>query len=104
MYTRNFSFFILDGEIDVKDGPVSIVVDHATLMSIVYLNHWDSLGPNEKNFAAWYQDQILIHGLLPSPCFIVESEILDQYDQDKLCSEIMDFVTIMPIEQDDELF
>jgi hypothetical protein len=96
MHTRDYSFFILDDEICIKEGPVSIIVDHAVIMSIVYLDHWDSLKTFEKEFAVWYQEQILIQGFLGELSFIVSSSFLEPYDQEALCREILNFLREPP--------
>jgi hypothetical protein len=98
MNIRNFSFFILDDEIKIKDGPVSIIVDHAVLMSIVYIDHWDSLRPYEKEFAIWYQEEVLINGLSSGISFIVSPSLIEPYDQENLCKEILNFLRMPPEE------
>lgn len=94
---RNFSFFILDGEIDIKDGPVSLTVDHPVIMSIVYIYHWESLAQYEKEFAIWYQEQVLIKGTCSGLCFILDSSVMRPYDQNRVCKEILNYLRI-PIE------
>jgi hypothetical protein len=102
MHKRNYGFFILDDEILIKNGPVTITVDHSTLMSIVYIDHWDSLRNYEKEFVIWYQDEILVKGLKSGLSFIVSSSLIEPYDQELLCKEILNFLRA-PIEEDSDL-
>ncbi len=101
MHPPNFSFFILDDEISITDGPVTITVDHAVLMSIVYINHWDSLQPYEREFAVWYQDEILIKGLSSEISFIVDSALIESYNQEKVCEKILNFLRSPTVEDPD---
>lgn len=92
MHARNFSFFIIDDEINIKDGPVSIIVDHEAVMSVVYFDHWDSLAWHEKEFASWYQNNFLARKFVENcpVAFIVSSVLLEPYDQDGLCKTILE--------------
>ncbi len=95
--SKNFSFFILDGEIDIKNGPVSLTVDHPVIISVEYPRHRESLAQYEKEFAIWYQEQVLIKGVCSGLCFILDSSVMRPYDQNRVCKEILNYLRV-PIE------
>ncbi len=101
MNISDLGFFIVDDEINIKDGPVTITVDHEVIMSIEDTAQWNSLKSYEREFAAWYQEQILIEGMPPEISFIVSSSLIEPYDQEKLCEQILNFLRSPTVEDPD---
>ena len=92
MNNNGFSFFEISDDTGRTLDTASIRVDHEVLMSIKSISDWDSLGAFEGLFAVWYQEQIA-QGMEHSPIFLIVPKLLEPYDQEAICEEIMEMLS-----------
>jgi hypothetical protein len=93
MNMYGFCFFEISDDLgQISSDVVAIQVDHEVLMSIKGRKDWDMLHAYEGLFAIWYQEQMTIGKMDPSPTFLIIKKLLEPYDQESICQEIMEML------------
>lgn len=102
MNIQDIGFFISDTSNPSSEyfGSARIVVDHDLLMSMDE-TVWKVLGQNQIRFLLWYREQVLKCKLKPSVVFTLSERLIEPYDQEKICKELLDFLGSDTVEDPD---